>query len=175
MMRKLLFVSPLVIAIGIIVAYHFVNTRSMMQEVRYYQLSSRQSIARKVIHKIEDALEDFKKALGRFPKTEEGIYVLIDPRDLKTELKPRWKGPYFATRAVRPKTVRLRSGEPVRAMAYDTAVGTFTLRYRMLKDAYVVVTRFHPVPNSILDKPLYFHSTRGYISGKNYYKLSGSF
>jgi hypothetical protein len=175
MKRKILLISPIVLMIAAIFVYSFITAHAIRSEIQSYQLSSRHSVARKVIGKIAVSLENFRKEIGRYPKTEEGLAVLCNPANLEPSLKAKWKGPYYVARNVRPRALYSLNGEKIYSLAYDTAVGTFVLRYYGSKDDYLLVARFSKPPSVTLDRPVYYHGAEGYINKIQFDKLKKSF
>lgn len=56
-------------------------------------------IARSQIALLETALDQFRLDVGRYPTTEEGLRVLIEPpRD--EEIRDRWQGPYLKKKKI---------------------------------------------------------------------------
>lgn len=174
MVRRVILIVPLVIVIAVFVAYEITAGRQMIRSVRFHELSGRQSITRKVIRKIEGGMEEFKRTVGRYPKTKEGFESLMSPKALEPKLRKKWKGPYFTPHVARLKTGHLASGEAVGHLYYKTAIGTFTLHYYAVEREYLITGRFLSPPTAALGKPLHYHSERGYISDSDTRKLKGA-
>ncbi|MBX6424263.1 type II secretion system major pseudopilin GspG [Thermosulfurimonas sp. F29] len=56
-------------------------------------------IARSQIALLEAALDQFRLDVGRYPTTEEGLRVLIEPPE-DEEARSRWQGPYLKKRKI---------------------------------------------------------------------------
>ena len=60
---------------------------------------AKQEVAKSQIAMLEAALDQYRLDMGRYPTTEEGLKVLIEPPE-DEDLKKNWRGPYLKKKKI---------------------------------------------------------------------------